>query len=255
SPRLRSQEATEASLCRNNLFPNAVKKQSRCLSVLLQQGPHGGIRRVGPLLITCERGGRAIELLNPAFIDMMDVQPVDTETTALLNRSNIRRRSFSLPPHEHTADWYAAIANIVASQGVVAKASAESGRGASEESSGPGMWWPLNDDNCSDEIVYDQSASGGSQLIEMSMKTESGTITRCVKSMSLRLLVNRLASPEGNVDSDLLTDFLNSYRFFAHPIDVMRLLIVRYLNCFAPYSSTQHADDGDDDVPSEEESC
>ncbi|KAJ1944128.1 hypothetical protein EC988_006064, partial [Linderina pennispora] len=352
SPRLRSHEATEASLCRNNLFPSAVKKQSRCLSMLLQQGPHGGIRRVGPLLITCERGGRAIELLNPAFIDMMDIQPVDTETTAMLNKSNIRRRSFSLPPHEHTADWYAAIANIVASQGLASQTPVETKNGTADESTGPGMWWPLNDDNCSDEIVYDvhfsadladstalhdtsrtahtapptradsssslappapllaesqqqqdrrrgsvsshmrttnghaapsllktqssmstlargtatltrsvsdmsadqsgsaannkqQPASGGSQLIEMTMKTESGTITRCVKSMSLRLLVNRLASPEGNVDSDLLTDFLNSYRFFAHPIDVMRLLIVRYLNCFAPCSS--HYDDGSDD--------
>ncbi|KAJ2394534.1 hypothetical protein GGF41_008911, partial [Coemansia sp. RSA 2531] len=70
-------EAAEASLCRNSLFPNVVKQQSRCMSVLLQQGPHGGIRRIGPLLITQERGGGAIKHLNPAFIDMMDVQPVD----------------------------------------------------------------------------------------------------------------------------------------------------------------------------------
>ncbi|KAJ2768687.1 hypothetical protein GGI18_005542, partial [Coemansia linderi] len=65
-------EAAEASLCRNSLFPNVVKQQSRCMSVLLQQGPHGGIRRIGPLLITQERGGGAIKHLNPAFIDMMD---------------------------------------------------------------------------------------------------------------------------------------------------------------------------------------
>ncbi|ORX70843.1 ras GEF [Linderina pennispora] len=323
--------------------------------MLLQQGPHGGIRR---------RGGRAIELLNPAFIDMMDIQPVDTETTAMLNKSNIRRRSFSLPPHEHTADWYAAIANIVASQGLASQTPVETKNGTADESTGPGMWWPLNDDNCSDEIVYDvhfsadladsaalhdisrtahtapptradspsslappapllaesqqqqdrrrgsvsshmrttnghaapsllktqssmstlargtatltrsvsdmsadqsgsaanskqQPASSGSQLIEMTMKTESGTITRCIKSMSLRLLVNRLASPEGNVDSDLLTDFLNSYRFFAHPIDVMRLLIVRYLNCFAPCSSQygDGSDDDGDDSSFEEDGC
>ncbi|KAJ1900457.1 hypothetical protein LPJ81_003939, partial [Coemansia sp. IMI 209127] len=70
------------------------------------------------------------------------------------------------------------------------------------------------------------------QLADVTMKTESGLITRSVKCVSLRVLVNRLASPEGNVDSDLMTDFLNSYRFFSHPIDVMRLIIVRYLNCF-----------------------
>ncbi|KAJ1802489.1 hypothetical protein LPJ56_007187, partial [Coemansia sp. RSA 2599] len=86
-------------------------------------------------------------------------------------------------------------------------------------------------------------------LIDVTMKTETGVITRSIKSISLRLLVNRLASPEGNVDSDLMTDFLNSYRFFAHPIDVMRLIIVRYLNCFVVEPTgdeIESSSDGDD---------
>ncbi|KAJ2695866.1 hypothetical protein H4R19_005800, partial [Coemansia spiralis] len=336
-PAADSRAAAEASLCRNSLFPNAVKQQSRCLSVLLQHGPHGGIRRIGPLLITKERGGRAIALLNPAFIDMMDVQPVDSHTTAFLKRSNIRRRSFSMPPTDPGADWLGAIS------------AAATGGSKQAALSGPGMWWPLNDDNCSDEVAYDvhvaalegseaahpvlermgsastlastgmrpataprkgsvssqlrlmvraesshsvstssadaSSAQGGyhfrrpslthmasdtsdattaqpvagaqmltpsHQLADVTMKTESGSITRSLKSISLRMLVNRLASPEGNVDSDLLTDFLNSYRFFAHPIDVMRLVVVRYLNCFAARadadsSDGSDADDNDDD--------
>ncbi|KAJ2783898.1 cell division cycle- protein [Coemansia javaensis] len=345
-----SRAAAEASLCRNSLFPSVVKQQSRCLSVLLQHGPHGGIRRVGPLLITRERGGAAIRHLNPAFIDMMDVQPVDSETTAFLKRSNIRRRSFSMPPVDPSSDWLSAIAG-----GAGARRPAPQG-----PSSGPGMWWPLNDDNCSDEVIYEvhvaapggpdagplagasgardraggppshlermaststlassgarpgtaprkgsvssqlrmmvrtessgsvgapdggqpfhhhhppglvQMASDASdastisaypgrqqqsqqqqqlapshQLADVTMKTESGTITRSLKSISLRLLVNRLASPEGNADSDLLTDFLSAYRFFAHPIDVMRLVIVRYLNCFAAGADDPAADGAD----------
>ncbi|KAJ2417174.1 hypothetical protein GGI10_000397 [Coemansia sp. RSA 2530] len=340
-------EAAEASLCRNSLFPNVVKQQSRCMSVLLQQGPHGGIRRIGPLLITQERGGGAIKHLNPAFIDMMDVQPVDASTAAFLKRSNIRRRSFSMPPNGPGGDWLNTLTQIISGSG-------SSKRTNDPTSAGPGMWWPLNDDNCSDEVTHDvhmssqdgpeyssriahsqlptlermassstiasaplkppaplgaprkgsvssqlrlmtraDSSQGngtssgaylrsnasqsslaghvpslthttsdasdmstssacpsrqqsslfssnglpmhaaGSQLAEVTMRTESGVITRSIKYMSLRLLVNRLASPEGNVDSDLMTDFLNSYRFFAHPIDVMRLIIARYLNCFA----------------------
>ncbi|KAJ2163034.1 hypothetical protein GGF46_000220 [Coemansia sp. RSA 552] len=326
---------------RNSLFPSVVKQQSRCLSVLLQHGPHGGIRRIGPLLITKERGGAAITYLNPAFIDMMDVQPVDTETGAFLKKANIRRRSFSILPHDANGDLLSVISSAVNEPG--RPAAGKRGTPA-QGNGGPGMWWPLNDDNCSDEVIYDvhiasgdgadcdsaagsarttehtgsfgalggsnpkpTSASGASRkgsvssqlrmmvrtessgsvssgfvrpstshatlggttpqapllarttsdtsdggyagrqasssnmqmlspnhhLAEVTMSTESGTITRSIKCISLRLLVNRLASPEGNVDSDLMTDFLNSYRFFAHPLDVMRLIIIRYLNCFA----------------------
>ncbi|KAJ2823647.1 hypothetical protein IWW50_003688, partial [Coemansia erecta] len=347
--RVGGREATEASLCRNSLFPNVVKQQSRCLSVLLQHGPHGGIRRIGPLLITRERGGLAIANLNPAFVEMMDVQPVDDETAAFLKRANIRRRSFSIPPQDAGGDWLKGVST------------SSSSKRQTTGSSGPGMWWPLNDDNCSDEVIYDvhiasadkaesggahgslermgsastlangaakaTSAAGASRkgsvssqlrlmmrtesagnvstglaranpsqsslgqthnvpslthttsdasdtsgssgyvskgsmtnaqalspshhLADVTMKTEGGTITRSIKSISLRLLVNRLASPEGNVDSDLMTDFLNSYRFFAHPIDVMRLIIIRYMNCFAlsadDDSDLSEADDADDD--------
>ncbi|KAJ2725960.1 hypothetical protein GGI07_000888 [Coemansia sp. Benny D115] len=345
-------DTSELSLHRNSLFPSVVKQQSRCMSVLLQQGPHGGIRRIGPLLITRERGGNAIKHLNPSFIDMMDVKPVDASSAMFLKKSNNRRRSFSLIPHESSGDWLSAISDLIG-----ASSDTGSNKQASDRlSTGPGMWWPLNDDNCSDEITYDvhvssaheageaaaggrpvghtlermgssstlaggnlkpppplssaprkgsvssqlrmigrsdnsssaapgsflrsnasQSSLGGGlaqaptlnhttsdssdtssattacsgrlnhahsaanmiaahsagiQLADVTMKTESGVITRSVRNITLRLLVNRLASPEGNVDSDLMTDFLNSYRFFAHPIDVMRLIIVRYLNCF-----------------------
>ncbi|KAJ2062664.1 hypothetical protein GGI17_002272 [Coemansia sp. S146] len=354
-------EAAEASLCRNSLFPNVVKQQSRCMSVLLQQGPHGGIRRIGPLLITQERGGGAIKHLNPAFIDMMDVQPVDASTAAFLKRSNIRRRSFSMPPNGPGSDWLNTLTHIISGSG-------GSKRTNDPTSAGPGMWWPLNDDNCSDEVTHDvhmssqdgpessnrithsqqaalermgsssaitsaalkpppvlgaprkgsvssqlrlmtradssqgNIASGGAylrsnasqsslaghvpslthttsdasdmstssacvsrqhsslfasnglsmhtagtQLADVTMRTESGVITRSIKYMSLRLLVNRLASPEGNVDSDLMTDFLNSYRFFAHPIDVMRLIVARYLNCFATGAPGDDTEDSEID--------
>ncbi|KAJ1955712.1 hypothetical protein GGI12_005492, partial [Dipsacomyces acuminosporus] len=330
--RINGRTAAEASQCRNSLFPSVVKQQSRCLSVLLQQGPHGGIRRVGPLLISGERGGKAIELLNPAFIDMMDVQPVDNETIAMLRKSNLRRRSFSMAPNSQNSDWFSNLASLMAASG----ASAEAGAEEYSSATGPGMWWPLNDDNCSDEVAHDvqmsiddhadasppmpcknpapagqpgypvasaaASASGnpnmfikpasaqnstsgcppplslqhtvsdmsdcsstlgsatkqqqsvpstptstGFQLSDVSMRTESGMVTRSVKSMSLRLLVNRLASPEGNVDSELMTDFLNSYRFFAHPIDFMRLIIVRYLNCFSTDFPSDDTDASDAD--------
>ncbi|KAJ2746354.1 hypothetical protein GGI20_001414 [Coemansia sp. BCRC 34301] len=365
--RASNREAAEASLCRNSLFPNVVKQQSRCMSVLLQQGPHGGIRRIGPLLITQERGGGAIKHLNPSFIDMMDVQPVDASTAAFLKRSNIRRRSFSMPPNGPGGDWLNSLSNIISGSG-------GSKRGNDSMSAGPGMWWPLNDDNCSDEVSHEVHVSSqdgvesgsraghaqqptlermgssstiasvslkpppvlgaprkgsvssqlrlmtradssqamssggngsylrsnasqsslanhvpslahttsdasdlstssvcaarqqpsvmasnglsmhatGTQLADVTMRTESGVITRSIKCMSLRLLVNRLASPEGNADSDLMTDFLNSYRFFAHPIDVMRLIIARYLNCFATGTL---GDDTDDSEVDDAESC
>ncbi|KAJ1743390.1 hypothetical protein LPJ68_000992 [Coemansia sp. RSA 1086] len=341
-------DSGEGPFCRNSLFPNVVKQQSRCLSVLLQHGPHGGIRRIGPLLITRERGGMAIANLNPAFVDMMDVQPVDNETAAFLKRANIRRRSFSTNPLDPGSNLLKAMPNG-SSSGAKKPTPAPS-------PSGPGMWWPLNDDNCSDEVIYEvhvassngndagttqasvermgssaslansgskpASATGaprkgsvssqlrmmvrtdssssvaaghvrsnpsqsslvppnsgpplarsasdtsdmssgyngkaalpGHNLADVTMKTEGGTITRSIKCISLRLLVNRLASPEGNVDSDLMTDFLNSYRFFAHPIDVMRLIIIRYMNCFAVTAEDgdssdagdADADDDDDD--------
>ncbi|KAJ1945318.1 cell division cycle- protein [Kickxella alabastrina] len=301
---------------------------------------------------------------------MMDVHPVDSGTAAFLKRSNIRRRSFSIMPEDSNGDWLSTISNIIGG--------ADTSDGSKEQSRraslGPGMWWPLNDDNCSDEVAYDvhvashdtsdaaagrqgqqsghtlermgssstlsssalkpppalgsvtykgsvssqlrsmgrsdnlnsnsgtfmhsngsQSTLGGHpgyapvlthsfsdtsdvsvsstvypgrlhhtssmanmniqsagiQLADVTMKTESGVITRSVKSISLRLLVNRLASPEGNVDSDLMTDFLNSYRFFAHPIDVMRLIIVRYLNCFVVGPDSDESESSD----SEEGDC
>ncbi|PIA13892.1 hypothetical protein COEREDRAFT_17280, partial [Coemansia reversa NRRL 1564] len=348
----------DAPRSRNSLFPNVVKQQSRCLSVLLQHGPHGGIRRIGSLLITRERGGTAIALLNPAFVEMMDVQPVDSETQMFLKKANIRRRSFSMGPQDSGGDWLSGMPGAI---GAPVGAS-DIKRLAVQGSSGPGMWWPLNDDNCSDEVGYDvhmssqdgtDAASGagklermgsssalsgsasrpstaprkgsvssqlrlmvraessgnigsgairsnasqaslgtsmqnvpslghsqsdvsdmssssihtgrqtsiqstsnihtqssGHNLADVTMRTGSGTITRSIKFISLRLLVNRLASPEGNVDSDLLTDFLNGYRFFAHPIDVMRLIIIRYLNCFATNAA---ADDVDDSTTEETE--
>ncbi|KAJ1725344.1 hypothetical protein LPJ53_000476 [Coemansia erecta] len=357
--RAQTRDGSERSpACRNSLFPSVVKQQSRCLSVLLQQGPHGGIRRVGPLLITRERGGCAIKNLNPAFIEMMDVQPVDIATASFLKKTNIRRGSFSMAPQDNNGDWLNAIGKIIGGSEGSSNSKQSSDRATT--SSGPGMWWPLNDDNCSDEVSFDvhvtshdaheagnarnqstlermgssttlagsalkpppplsapprkgsvssqlrlmgrsESATGGSflrpntsqgslggqavhapalahsvsdtsetstltngssgrahqqahplanmsvystgiQLADVTMKTDSGVITRSVKSISLRLLVNRLASPEGNVDSDLMTDFLNSYRFFAHPIDVMRLIIVRYLNCFVVEPETDESE-------------
>ncbi|KAJ2092205.1 hypothetical protein IW138_001272 [Coemansia sp. RSA 986] len=380
--RVKGHEVAEKLFCRNSLFTNAVKQQSRCMSVLLQQGSHGGIRRIGPLLITTERGGSAIKHLNPAFIDMMDVQPVDKGSIAFLKKSNIRRRSFSMPPGGPGSDWLDTLSDIIGAS----KNAKGAKQGADRVSStGPGMWWPLNDDNCSDEVSYDvhiasldssdasrekaggsgrhhglertgssntiastaslkpqssrssarkgsvssqlrlmarpetSSGSGGSylngssalrqnvsyngfavqqpptlphlssdtsestvampglgsrtpqsnssanmqnhsftnQLADVTMKTESGLITRSVKCVSLRVLVNRLASPEGNVDSDLMTDFLNSYRFFAHPIDVMRLIVVRYLNCFdngAIGDEIESSDADDADSTSESDS-
>ncbi|KAJ2686537.1 hypothetical protein GGH99_003459 [Coemansia sp. RSA 1285] len=347
---MKGRDVADNVLGRNSLFSNAVRQQSRCMSVLLQQGSHGGIRRIGPLLITMERGGSAIKHLNPAFIDMMDVQPVDKGSVEFLQKSNIRRSSFSMPPSGPGGDWLDTLSDII---GASRNAKGTKQGADHVSSSGPGMWWPLNDDNCSDEVSYDvhiapldssdpprdkanglgrhhglertgssstiasvagqkpsssrssgrkgsvssqlrlmgrpetpsgngngvrqhvsyngfsvqhppalthsssdaseptivssgfgsrtpQSSSSANvhthsftnQLADVTMKTESGLITRSVKCVSLRVLVNRLASPEGNVDSDLLTDFLNSYRFFAHPLDVMRLIVVRYLNCF-----------------------
>ncbi|KAJ2732234.1 hypothetical protein IW152_003954 [Coemansia sp. BCRC 34962] len=299
--------------------------------------------------------------LNPAFIDMMDVQPVDASTAAFLKRSNIRRRSFSMPPSGPGGDWLNTLTQIISGSGSAKRTN-------DPTSAGPGMWWPLNDDNCSDEVTHDvymssqdgpefsnrivhsqqptlermgssstiasaplkppaplgaprkgsvssqlrlmaraDSSQGsgtsggaylrsnasqsslvghvpslthttsdasdmstssacpsrqqsslftsnglsmhaaGTQLAEVTMRTESGVITRSINYMSLRLLVNRLASPEGNVDSDLMTDFLNSYRFFAHPIDVMRLIIARYLNCFATGSLGDDTEDSEVD--------
>ncbi|KAJ2550093.1 hypothetical protein EV175_004197 [Coemansia sp. RSA 1933] len=385
--RVQGREVAEKLLCRNSLFTNAVKQQSRCMSVLLQQGSHGGIRRIGPLLITTERGGSAIKHLNPAFIDMVDVQPVDKGSITFLKKSNIRRRSFSMPPGGPGNDWLDTLTDIIGAS----KSAKDAKQGADHvSSSGPGMWWPLNDDNCSDEVSYDvhiasldnpdaasrdnrangisrhhglertgssttiasttslkpqssrgagrkgsvssqlrlmarpetsagtgggsylnssnatrqhnvsyngfvvqqqqqppppptlphsvsadasESAGLGSrtpqsgssanmqihsftnQLADVTMKTESGLITRSVKCVSLRVLVNRLASPEGNVDSDLMTDFLNSYRFFAHPIDVMRLIIVRYLNCFDNDAISNEIESSDaDDADSSNES-
>ncbi|KAJ2786767.1 hypothetical protein GGI15_001259 [Coemansia interrupta] len=292
------------------------------------------------------------------FIEMMDVQPVDIATASFLKKSNIRRGSFSMAPHDSNGDWLNAIGKIIG--GSEGSSNSKQSPDRAKSSSGPGMWWPLNDDNCSDEVAFDVhvtshdahesgnsrnqntlermgssstlagsalkpppplsapprkgsvssqlrlmgrsegSASGsflrpntsqgnlggqvvqapalthsvsdtsdtstlasgfsgrihqqgnplanmsvhsaGIQLADVTMKTDSGVITRSVKSISLRLLVNRLASPEGNVDSDLMTDFLNSYRFFAHPIDVMRLIIVRYLNCFVVDPETDESE-------------
>ncbi|KAI7827327.1 hypothetical protein BX661DRAFT_26161 [Kickxella alabastrina] len=149
--RQHSHDTSDLHVCRNSLFPNVVKKQSRCMSVLLQQGPHGGIRRTGPLLITKERGGNSIRHLNPAFVEMMDVHPVDSGTAAFLKRSNIRRRSFSIMPEDSNGDWLSTISNIIGG--------ADTSDGSKEQSRraslGPGMWWPLNDDNCSDEVAYD----------------------------------------------------------------------------------------------------
>ncbi|KAJ1680378.1 cell division cycle- protein [Spiromyces aspiralis] len=59
-----------------------------------------------------------------------------------------------------------------------------------------------------------------------------------LKSVSLRVMVYWLAQSSGDADSEYINVFLSSYRFFAHPVDLLRLLIVRYINCYSTTTTT-----------------
>ncbi|ORY03532.1 ras GEF [Basidiobolus meristosporus CBS 931.73] len=72
--------------------------------------------------------------------------------------------------------------------------------------------WPSDLDDTSHEVIL-----------------ESQTGKAMVRASSLRYLVKMLAC-EGQNDPNYIIDFLRTYRYFADPLDVARLLIVRYLN-------------------------
>ncbi|KAJ1966756.1 hypothetical protein IWQ62_002269 [Dispira parvispora] len=81
----------------------------------------------------------------------------------------------------------------------------------------PLLWWPGD--------IEDWDAE---EIDEAVIK--QGRPRRTLKAASLRALVYRLASP---VESDMvfMNDFLRGFRFVAHPLDVLRLLVVRYFHC------------------------
>ncbi|KAJ1979633.1 hypothetical protein H4R34_002746 [Dimargaris verticillata] len=81
----------------------------------------------------------------------------------------------------------------------------------------PAVWWP---GNLEDEELE--------EFRESSIK--HNRLRRVVKAASLRALVFRLASSH-ETDIEFMNDFLRGYRFLAHPVDVLRLLVVRYLHC------------------------
>ncbi|KAJ1651047.1 hypothetical protein IWQ61_008294 [Dispira simplex] len=81
----------------------------------------------------------------------------------------------------------------------------------------PLLWWPGD--------IEDWDAE---EIDEAVIK--QGRPRRTLKAASLRALVYRLASP---LESDMvfMNDFLRGFRFVAHPLDVLRLLVVRYFHC------------------------
>lgn len=58
-------------------------------------------------------------------------------------------------------------------------------------------------------------------------KTQSGKLT--VKKGTLFSLVSLLISQESVADPDYLNDILTTYRYFSNPIDVCRILVLRYM--------------------------
>ncbi|KAK9766316.1 hypothetical protein K7432_004692 [Basidiobolus ranarum] len=74
------------------------------------------------------------------------------------------------------------------------------------------MEWPSDLEDSSSEVIL-----------------EARTGKAMVRASSLRYLVRMLAC-EGQNDPNFMVDFLRTYRYFADPLDVARLLIIRYLN-------------------------
>ncbi|KAJ1921125.1 hypothetical protein IWQ60_006842 [Tieghemiomyces parasiticus] len=81
----------------------------------------------------------------------------------------------------------------------------------------PLVWWSAEMEDADSEEYF-----------EVLIKT--GRPRRLLKAASLRALVFRLASPH-ETDIEFMNDFLRGFRFLAHPVDVLRLLVVRYLHC------------------------
>lgn len=61
-------------------------------------------------------------------------------------------------------------------------------------------------------------------------KSISGKMT--VKKGSLLSLVGLLISQESVADPDYLKDMLSTYRYYSHPIDICRILIIRYMEIY-----------------------
>ncbi|KAJ1978034.1 hypothetical protein H4R35_002067 [Dimargaris xerosporica] len=117
----------------------------------------------------------------------------------------------SLPPRSPPADLHSPIAGcLIVDSHLPAFYSRK-------HSQLPAVWWP---GNLEDEELE--------EFRESSIK--HGRLRRVVKAASLRALVFRLASSH-ETDIEFMNDFLRGYRFLAHPVDVLRLLVVRYLHC------------------------
>ncbi|KAJ1916077.1 cell division cycle- protein [Mycoemilia scoparia] len=280
----------------SSLPSTPVRKHSRCMSMLLQQGPHGGIRRLESFQISKSRGGEVVSMLSPALVDMLNVKPMDEFTLKVINRFTTHQRRYSTAPNHK-------LENANSPSNATASTSSGTPLGDAYSEDDPGTPWPSDTDDISNEVAYSynntsganherkgstagladtesrddskypSSAPPGTQSRRFSFRSSEKistshqqAINNCsheplpasapvmpvyslngsyelkgstmqpgpggLKAASLRVMVHWLASPLGDVDSEYIKTFLASYRFFAHPVDLLRLLIVRYVNCF-----------------------
>ncbi|KAJ1977159.1 hypothetical protein H4R33_006275 [Dimargaris cristalligena] len=225
-PRMASRTSFIATLPKNaqdacvGYEPASVAATTRARSTYHQKRS-ALFKRLGWFAIDLDHGRDIVPKLSGAFMDALQVRFVSLDTPAWkLASLSWEDAESQYIPHDallkHIRDPRSdSLCSPTA--GLLILSKSVKIHGPALVNNQPPMWWSGDIEDADFEEYYEVLIKGGKPR-------------RHLKAASLRALVFRLASPH-ETDIEFMNDFLRGFRFLAHPVDVLRLLIVRYLHC------------------------
>ncbi|PVU87454.1 hypothetical protein BB561_006323 [Smittium simulii] len=169
--------------------------------------------------------------LSPDFIGLLGLQ-IDFDVTKLKNAS---KATFF---NNYSDKIYTKLSNL--------DFNAKSflfGKGCTE--------WPLNNSSLSNEIILGsqlhlQQRRNGKNAVDYTTDSYREILYSNCKGLSLWAFILNLTDKSGRPSTQMINKLLSSFRFFIHPIDLLRLLIVRYLNCEIESGTLNASDDNNE---------
>ncbi|PVU86783.1 hypothetical protein BB560_006605, partial [Smittium megazygosporum] len=105
--------------------------------------------------------------------------------------------------------------------------------------------WPLNHTSLSTQIILgtkfqlQQKRMGKASKSSANLSSRDVLFSTC-KGLSMWAFIINLTDKNTGSNTTMIGKLLSSFRVFAHPVDLLRLLIVRYINCdFESYIPTK----------------
>ncbi|KAK9728905.1 Son of sevenless 1 [Basidiobolus ranarum] len=159
-------------------------------------------------------GNSLLCLISPLLLNKLKVEIISTDLQGLEDEESASVNNFSdhYPSHLTPREDPEAVESVSLEEEHTSGASSPNTSTPTDPLAPSYIMWPSDLDDASHEVIL-----------------ESQTGKAMVRASSLRYLVRMLAC-EGQNDPNYIMDFLRTYRYFADPLDVTRLLIIRYLN-------------------------